>query len=163
MRLYLIRHGKAGSASPSGRDADRGLTGHGREQCRRLAHTFRALEIHCKTVFTSPLRRARASAEILVASGVAPFLEELDELAPGGPLDSLLTHVTQWRDDRFGDIALVGHVPDLVTCAERLVWGEGRGRLHLPTAGVISIELSTDGRIIGGSLLFWLTSPTLLP
>lgn len=163
VRLYLIRHGKAASASRCDRDADRELTGHGREQCRRIALAFRTLEIRCEAVFASPLTRARASAEFLVAAGVAPLVEELDELAPGGSLDALLPRITQWRDDRRGDLALVGHLPSLALWAEQLVWGEERGRLHLPTAGVIGIELPADGRVIGGSLLFWLTSPALLP
>lgn len=163
MRLYLVRHGKAASASPSGRDADRELTGHGREQCRQLALAFRTLDLRCEVVFASPLVRARASAEILVTAGVAPLVEELDELAPGGCLDALFPRITQWRDDRCGDLALVGHLPSLALWAERLVWDEERGRLHLPTAGVIGIELPADGRVIGGSLLFWLTSPALLP
>lgn len=159
MRLYLIRHGTAAGAAS---DRDRRLSGRGGDEVARLARRLRDLGIRWEVIVTSPLTRARETAEILRAAGLAPRVDDAAELAPGGELAAWLPALAAWRDARHGDVAAVGHLPALTEWAERLAFGESRGRLVLPPAGLIALEVPDDGGLLGGCELFWLTSPRLL-
>lgn len=159
MRLYLIRHGKAAEA-PS--DRERPLSGVGRDEAVRLARRLSALGVRCELIVSSPLLRARQTAEILRGAGVAPEVEEAAELAPGGDLAAWLPFLAAWRDAGRGDLAAVGHLPALARWAEQLAFGEARGRLALRPGGVAALLLPDSGSLTGSCELFWLTSPELL-
>ena len=85
MRVYFLRHGKAEDrAAWQGRDADRPLTAEGEEALRREAKQLRAVDLALDVIVTSPLARARRTAEIVADElGLAGRLVEDDRLAPG--------------------------------------------------------------------------------
>lgn len=112
-------------------------------------------------ILTSPLVRARQTAEILQACGLCDLLEESVYLAPGGDFDSWLKWLQEWQSNQESRLAIVGHEPDLGEWAEKLVWGEVRYRLIVKKAGVIGLFLPEDDPV-GQSQLFWLTPPRLL-
>jgi phosphohistidine phosphatase len=163
MRLYLIRHGKAVTAEVVMTDSERPLVAEGRKQIMRLAQRLQALSIRWKLIQTSPFVRARETAVILREAGLAPKAEPAAELAPAGELTAWLPFLTQWRDAKSGDLAAVGHFPNLAHWAESLAFGEARGRLVLKAAGVIALEVPQSGALLGNCELFWLSSPALLP
>ena len=72
-----MRHGPAEDVAASGRDFDRALTGAGRARVVRVAEVLKREGEIPSTVWTSPLARARATAEIVASGGwtvpVAPF------------------------------------------------------------------------------------------
>ena len=77
VRLYLVRHAKAAPGDP---DELRPLTPEGREEARRLAERLAAERPDA--VVTSPLLRARETAEVLArACGLEAVPDE--RLAPG--------------------------------------------------------------------------------
>ena len=163
MRLYLIRHGKAITAEIVMTDSERPLVAEGRKQVMRLAQRLQALSIRWKLIQTSPFVRARETAAILREAGLAPKAEPVAELAPAGELTDWLPFLTQWRDAKSGDLAAVGHFPNLAHWAESLAFGEARGRVVLKAAGVIALEVPQSGALLGNCELFWLSSPALLP
>jgi len=118
--LLLLRHGIAEERDPvPGDQADqadrrRSLTPEGAQRTAQLIRRLGELDLGCDVVLSSPLRRARQTAELAVAGGLAPDLELAAALAPlADPLPLLerwlgpLSPRPGWRR-----LALVGHEPD---------------------------------------------------
>lgn len=85
MRLILTRHGETEwnlVHRTQGR-TDTDLTETGREQARRISKRLAGLEFEC--VYTSPLRRARDTAEIIAQTRAVPVIDDpsLMEMAFG--------------------------------------------------------------------------------
>src|SRR4051794_10066387 len=116
MRVFLVRHAKAAPGDP---DELRPLTDAGRAAARTLGERLAAHEPG--TVLTSPLLRARETAEAIArAAGVAA---EVDERLPPGATVEALREAAEGRD---APVVAVGHQPD---CSEIYaeVTGEDRG------------------------------------
>jgi len=112
-------------------------------------------------ILTSPLVRARQTAEILQSVGLGDRLEESADLAPEGDFNHWLTWLNQWQTGGKR-LALVGHQPDLADWAETLIWGSSKQQIVLKKAGVIGLLLPLDTTPVGHSQLFWLTPPKFL-
>ncbi len=65
MKLYVMRHGPAEMQSSTGRDEDRALTASGRQIVRRVAELLDQEGEAPLRILTSPLLRARQTAEIV--------------------------------------------------------------------------------------------------
>lgn len=159
-KLYLIRHGLAADRENFAVDEQRPLTAKGQSKTQQVARRLHTLQVHFDLLLTSPLVRARQTAEILKSEGLSSKLEEFSALAPLGKFEYWLTWLDSWQ--RGTSLALVGHQPDLSQWAERLIWGEARQVLELKKAGIIGITLPRRGSPVGNSHLFWLTAPRLL-
>jgi phosphohistidine phosphatase len=127
MRLVLVRHAEAAPGSP---DELRTLTDEGRAQARALGERLRAEGTRPDAVLTSPLLRARQTAEAL---GVGEP-EEDDRLAPGMTPEAVRAVV----EERGGTVVVVGHQPDCSRVASALSGGE---EPPFPPAGVVVIDL----------------------
>lgn len=157
MKLLFLRHAIAEDARQGMRDWDRALTEEGRAQGPVVAHALNMLETYPDVVLSSPLVRARETAE-LVAPLLNSHVELVDELQPGSGslkgLGRLLEHYTGTC------VMLVGHEPDLSSLAARLANADERGIL-LKKAGLIRIDL--DGRPQPGrGRLVWLLTPRVM-
>ena len=84
-RVYFLRHGKAENrAEWRGSDDERPLTAEGEEAMRREAEALRALGLAPDVIVTSPLARARRTAEIVAGGlGLSGRLVEDERLAHG--------------------------------------------------------------------------------
>ena len=160
MDLYLIRHGLAGQHGDYVNDAERPLTDEGKRKTRQVARQLHQLGLTFDLILTSPLVRAKQTAEILQTEGLGQ-LEEAEYLAPGGELQPWLDWLGTWRAANKV-LALVGHEPNLSNWAELLVWGNAHGSLVLKKAGALAITMPDSGTPIGTSRLFWLTPPRFL-
>lgn len=121
------------------------------------------LKLHFGLILTSPLVRARQTAEILQDVGLSSRLEVSEHLAPGGSLEAWLAWFEDWqRSHPHSDLAIVGHEPDLGNWAEILLWGQARDGLVLKKAGVIGLTIPETGPAIAKSSLFWLSPPKFL-
>jgi phosphohistidine phosphatase len=160
--LYLVRHGLAAERAASGDDRQRPLTRAGIRRTRAVAKQLRDAGIRFDHLLTSPLLRARQTADILHDVGLASRAEESRDLAPGGDFRRWLRWLSRKRDGGGQHLALVGHEPGLSEWAERLVWGEVRHQLALKKAGVIGLTLPATGSPVGRSVLFLLTPPRFL-
>ena len=107
VRVYLCRHAKAAPGEP---DDFRELTPKGRRQAEALGEQLAALPNPPALVLSSPLVRARQTAEAIAAATGAQ-LEIERRLAPGATVDDLRDAVA----GRDGPVATVGHQPD---CSE---------------------------------------------
>lgn len=156
--LYLIRHGIAGQHGDYATDRERPLTEEGKHKTRQVADRLSSLDLKFDLILTSPLVRAKQTAEILQAAGLSQHLEEATYLAPGGNIQTWLDWLEDWKESEKS-LALVGHEPDLSAWAETLIWGNIQGKLALKKTGVIGLTLPLSGSPIAHSQLFWLTPP----
>jgi phosphohistidine phosphatase len=119
--LYLIRHGIAeerGDAWPD--DAKRPLTEQGMSRMRKSVRGLARLGISIEVILTSPLVRARQTADI-VAAGLdpRPVILTVDALTPAGTFAALAADLE--KHARKNRIALVGHEPNVGEIAARLL------------------------------------------
>ncbi len=163
MEIYLIRHGIAEERRSDIKDEERSLTKEGRHKTEKVAQQLKKLGLHFDLIATSPLVRARQTAEILIAGGLSSHLEECADLDPNGQIHSWLV---DWLEPRRyspqTQLALVGHEPNLSSWAEILVWGQATAGLVLKKAGMIGVKLPEKGSSLGRSQMFWLTPPKYL-
>lgn len=160
--LYLIRHGIAAEHGTYQNDDERPLTQEGDRKTRKVASRLKELELELGIILTSPLIRARQTAEILKAAGLSQQLEECAALAPDGNIHDWITEYKTWISTASKPLALVGHQPDLGNWAELLIWGQAKEALILKKAGIIGITLPLKGSPLANSQLFWLTPPKFL-
>jgi phosphohistidine phosphatase len=131
VRLYLVRHADAAPGEP---DELRPLTVRGRQQARELGARLAAEGATGAAVLTSPLLRARETAEeIARALGTAPEADE--RLAPGATATGVRDAVIQHGEN----VVAVGHQPDCARVAAELTGGP---EPPFPKAGLVVIELS---------------------
>ncbi len=130
MLVYLCRHAEAAPGDP---DATRPLTAEGVEQAERLAERLAAEQPPPAIVVSSPLLRARQTADAIARATGAEARADA-RLAPGATVESL----RELLDDVEGPVATVGHQPD---CSEIVVALTGRDPGFAP-ASVHAIEIA---------------------
>ncbi len=156
MRLYLIRHAHAKKGSP---DPKRALSAKGRSQLKRLGKFLRTVsDFAPEEIWHSPYRRARQTAKFLARKVVpdAPLIE-VEALVPDGAIAELALRLKL----PGGQLALVGHEPQLGRLAGHLLAGSARAArppLPLRKAAVLCLERNAAGRW----RVRWLISPDLL-
>jgi phosphohistidine phosphatase len=157
--LYLVRHGVAaerGDEWPD--DTKRPLVPRGIARLRRSVRGLQALGVKFDIVLTSPLVRARQTAEILAAGfSPRPPVHTIDSLAPGGAYASFLDDLG--KHARGTAIACVGHEPDLGELAARLL--RARGSIELKKGAICCIDLDSVPPS-GPGHLKWLATPRML-
>jgi phosphohistidine phosphatase len=158
LHLYLIRHAEAvPSGDPNYEDDERPLTDAGRAAARALGAALAAKGVRFDAVLTSPLPRAKQTAEELVAGlgGTAPEVEETDQLAPGAKAKKLDRRLVKIDADMA--VALVGHQPDLGDYLGRLIGAkEARVKLAKPSVACVACD-EPPGKECGE--LLWLLTP----
>jgi phosphohistidine phosphatase len=161
MLLVFLRHGPAGHADVSHwpDDRDRPLTPKGIERTRRAVKGLVRLTGRVDRVWTSPLARAHATAELVRKTcATAPPLDVVEELVPGG---RALPLVREWVRRAQGEtLVVVGHDPDLSDLAAALS-GIKTGGLALKKAGALAIEIEAGAPPSSGRLV-WLMPPRAL-
>jgi phosphohistidine phosphatase len=158
MELYLIRHADALPVGHDGvaDDEARPLSEEGRAQCRALAEALQRQRIRFDVVATSPLVRARQTAEALLEGWPAPVPEvvECEHLGPGGKRKRLTRFLRGLEGEA---IALVGHNPDLSVFTGWLI-GDKKVQLELAKAGIARIDFeNVPGKNSG--VLAWMVTP----
>ncbi|MBX7102550.1 MAG: phosphohistidine phosphatase SixA [Gemmataceae bacterium] len=158
MDLYLIRHAEAVSRDDAQyKDEERPLTEKGREQARALARSLVARKVHFDAVISSPLVRARQTAEELLQNMPGPLgeLEFCHHLSPGGKPRKL----TRFLLGTGGEsVAVIGHEPDLSTFIGRLI-GSRDAQILLAKGGLAKVECEGVPDKDRG-MLAWLLTPT---
>jgi phosphohistidine phosphatase len=129
MLVYLCRHAHALPGDP---DELRQLSAEGRKQADALAARLAASPEPPVVVVTSPLMRARQTAD-LVAAATGAEVRVDEALSPGATADSLRSALAGMQ----GPVAAVGHQPD---CSQIAFAVSGRDPGFLP-GGMAAIEL----------------------
>jgi phosphohistidine phosphatase len=164
MNLYLMRHGIAVlQDDPSvSSDGERPLSNKGIKRTRKVAKGVRRLEIPFDGLLTSPLLRARQTAEIVASTlGMKEHLEEISGLAPESTVEHLIFGLTRYQDRKH--LLLVGHEPLLSNTLSYLLSGRQTARLDidLKKASLCRLEIDALPNPSPGKL-HWLLTPKQL-
>lgn len=158
MILYFLRHGDAGRAAASDANDDdaRELTPKGVAALTAAGPLWRRLNLRPDLVLSSPLRRARRTAELFcAAAGVGREPVPDERLRPGAGWSDLARAMSAQPDARR--VMFVGHEPDLSGAVELLT---GAASIRLRTAGVACVEFPGVPEPGAGELA-WLLDPDL--
>jgi phosphohistidine phosphatase len=157
--LYIVRHAIAaerGDDWPD--DSKRPLTERGISRFKEGVGGLKGLDAIIDEIFTSPLVRARQTADLL-AAGVdgQPTVKVLDALAPGHPPATVMAQLT--KAARRRRLALVGHEPDLGELAAYLIGA--RRPLPFKKGGMCRVDVAGLSSKAAGTLV-WFVTPKLL-
>ena len=157
--IYLVRHAIAaerGAEWPD--DNKRPLTERGISRFKEAVAGLRWLDMTIDEVITSPLVRAKQTADLL-AAGVTgkPVVRVLEALAPGHSPAMVMTQLAKLARRRR--IAIVGHEPGLGELAAHLI-GASRP-LEFRKGGACRIDIESLSTKRAGSLL-WFVTPKIL-
>lgn len=152
MNLFFLRHGDA--LSQAADDATRPLSPLGEQQAIVAGRTLARLKVVPTTVLSSPLLRARQTAEIVMKELPVAALETTEYLAPTTDPRQLIEELNERSS---ASVLLVGHLPSLQTAASLVVSGTRDAGLRVATGTLIGVE--TPPRIeYGSGVLQWLFS-----
>jgi phosphohistidine phosphatase len=161
MELLIVRHAIACERDrhrwPD--DGKRPLSPAGVRRARKAATGLKAFSAAPDCLLTSPLVRARQTAQILTDVAGWPRAEDASELAPDEPALAVLRLLGRHRSKR---VAIVGHQPALGALLIACLIGEG---------GALAIEMKKNAvacvsfggaPCAGGAALRWLATPRML-
>ena len=142
MDLILLRHGKAEDLNPGG-DSARELLEKGREQSRRAARLLKRAKLLPEIVLTSPLVRARQTAEEFCNTAGMPGAVIQGWLACGMHPEEALHELAGFRE--FKRVAIVGHEPDF---SELIQWilGTSGGRVEVKKGSITCVQINPPSR-----------------
>jgi phosphohistidine phosphatase len=129
VRVILVRHAHAERGEP---DELRALSERGRNESRELARRLAAEGVRPAAILTSPLLRARQTADA-IGRATGTTAEPDERLAPGASLDDLRDAISGLDEP----VVVVGHQPDCGKIAAELTGEEP----DFPTAGVCVLDL----------------------
>ncbi len=162
MRLYIVRHAIAlPHGTPGIQDEDRTLTEEGIKKMQQAAAGLRNLDYVPELLLTSPLIRARQTAEILLKSfGKGIEMKVAPSLAPSGTRPELYQEIARYARN-VNSLMLVGHQPSLGEIAGEIAWGSPEHFIDLKKGGACAIDIESVRGTPTGNLISLLT-PSIL-
>lgn len=160
MKIYILRHGEAAEhGDPRYKENERPLTAKGVQRTKQLAEYLDDLEIGFDRILSSPLVRAKQTAEI-VAGKMKKTVEFTDSLTPSGSMKDLVDQIAGLRPVPEC-VALVGHEPYLSGFISLLCIGGPDLPIKLKKGALCRLDVE---RVISGkcATLEWLIQPRLL-
>jgi phosphohistidine phosphatase len=162
MKIYLLRHAIAVDHETRGvTEEQRPLTQEGASKMRAAAEGMKESGVEFDALLTSPLVRARQTADIVASVyGVRNLVKEIPALKPGISIPRLWAALKPYA--RCGHLLLVGHEPDLSEFASVLLTGRTRGmRMEFKKGGLCLIEVESIPSKSPGLLHWHLTNKQL--
>jgi phosphohistidine phosphatase len=150
MRLYFLRHGESDWPNWDRPDDERPLTERGKKEMRKVAKFLCELDIPLDDILSSPLPRARQTADI-VADRFQLHVRDQETLSGGFNMSGLKELVQQYPVD---NLMIVGHEPSFT----QVICGLTGADCKLSKGGVALVEL--DEKEMKGRLL-WLFPPKI--
>jgi phosphohistidine phosphatase len=168
MNLLVIRHAiaedKDAFAATGRGDDQRPLTEAGRAKMRRAAAGLRLVAPRVMTLASSPLVRARETAEIVAPALEMARVEIVDALRPDRPFSAFL----EWlrpravpNDDADRTIAVVGHEPHLSGLVTWLMTASNESRIELKKGAACLLQFERTPSE-GAATLRWALTPSQL-
>jgi phosphohistidine phosphatase len=152
MLLYLLRHAEAEDLSSS--DAARRLTPKGETQAELVGKFCHEHGLAPSLILTSPVTRAKQTAEIVQREIAKPELLEVPWAACGMDPWDAMDHLGAMK--QFPALMLVGHQPDLGGLACALLGLTTVTNLRVRKALLLGIEAPYGLKTGGGILQFFL-------
>lgn len=157
MQVFIIRHGIAELRENWNQpDFERPLTDKGRRKTEAVAEGLRRLEVTPTHLYTSPLTRARQTAEIIQKKLKIHKLLQTDLMRDDADPAAILPFLNEHEDDAA--VALVGHEPHVSELLGFLVTGEKISLTTFKKAGVAMLAGDRPAQA-GGFQLRWLVEP----
>jgi phosphohistidine phosphatase len=156
--LLVVRHAIAAERGDDWPDDDlRPLTERGVSRFQMALRGLDWVGIEIDEVWTSPLVRARQTAEMLAAVLGGPPVRALDALAPGHAPEAVAAALD--RATRRQRLAVVGHEPGL---GELVAWLLGAARpVSFKKGGACRLDVGALSRR-GSAELAWFLPPRIL-
>jgi phosphohistidine phosphatase len=123
MELLVIRHAKAEDHGHPGGDGARALVTKGFEQSAKVGRLLKRVDRLPDVVLTSPLVRARQTAEAMCEAAEMPGPVVQGWLSCGMDPEAAIRELVAFSD--FERVAIVGHEPDLSSLIEWLLGCSG--------------------------------------
>jgi len=163
MKLIVVRHGAAMEredfAGTGESDDLRPLTDDGTAEMKLIAAGLRAEVETLDVLATSPLVRARETAEIIAEAYGLGDPQIIDSLVPGASFEEFVSWCEGHADKKV--IAVVGHEPHLGTLVTWLLAGGNESRVRLKKGGACLLEFDSQPQR-GSGILNWLLTPRQL-
>jgi phosphohistidine phosphatase len=158
MNIYFLRHAIAvARGTPDIKDEDRPLTEDGVRKMKDIAEGMRNLRLELDRLVTSPLLRARQTAEI-AGKALDQEVEIWKSLDPSGDPRQLVADLRKSNDE---NILLVGHEPHMSECISVLISGNPDVPIDFKKGGLC--KLSSEDLVYGRcATLHWLLAPSQL-
>jgi phosphohistidine phosphatase len=150
MRLYFLRHGEADWPNWDRPDDERPLTERGKKEMRKVAKFLRELDIPLDDILSSPLPRARQTADA-VADRFKLHVREHDTLGSGFSVSGLKDVLQKYPVE---NLMVVGHEPNFTEVISELTGADSK----LSKGGLALVDL--DQEKMKGRLL-WLFPPKI--
>jgi phosphohistidine phosphatase len=162
MELYILRNGEAGAHLRDQSDEyHRPLSDTGRSQVERVARWLADQEIVFDAIVTSPLPRARESAEIVAACvECREEIFESGDLEPKIPPDILLDKLFHFFQAE--NVLIVGHGPEISQIISVLIAGHSHAAIHVARGGLAKVRHVQYFEGAAGELQ-WVITPDQLP
>lgn len=160
MKLYLVRHGIAVDrlSETIRTDFDRPLTSEGIHETEQVAEALRKLGVKPDLLVSSPLVRARQTAEIMAKKlDCREPVQICDALQPAGDPADLYKSLAKTKAN---EIMFFGHEPDIGELALRLIHAGNNAALPFKKAGVCRIDVSYLPPSTPG-ILKWMITPKI--
>ena len=168
MNLLVIRHAiaedKERFAATGRKDDLRPLTDEGRSKMRRGAEGLRIVVGRISQLASSPLVRARETAEIVAPVLGVPRVEVVEALRPDRSYDELLKWlhaIALPNDDRDRIVGIVGHEPHLSGLVTWLMTGGMDSRIELKKGAACLLHFEHTPEA-GQATLVWSLAPSQL-
>jgi phosphohistidine phosphatase len=160
VEIYIVRHGDAIDREDPSVTSDemRALTERGRAEVGAMATLLGRLGVKPALVLSSPLVRARQTAEILTdALGPRGGPTLSDELIYGGSLAGVLSDILS--HGRPEQVILAGHMPSVGHLIGWLTWNDPDSSVPMRTGAVCRVDLPDESPFPGNGDLRWLIPP----
>lgn len=158
VQLYLLRHGIAEDNGPDGTDESRRLTSDGRTKLKRVLEVAREAGVKPSMILTSPLVRARQTAEI--AAGVLGYnggLVESDALIPSADPAEIWEEIRVHKNEE--SVLLASHEP-LMSQMTGFLLGTPSLLVDMKKGAIVRIDFDRFGASPRG-VLKWMLTPKL--
>jgi phosphohistidine phosphatase len=163
MKLLVVRHGAAMErddfATTGESDDLRPLTDEGKAEMKLIAAGLLSEVAALDVLATSPLVRARQTAEIIAEAYGVGDPQVTDSLVPGAAFEDFVSWCESLGDKKV--TAVVGHEPHLGTLVTWLLAGGNQSRIRLKKGGACLLEFDSQPRRDSG-ILNWLLTPRQL-
>jgi phosphohistidine phosphatase len=143
-------------------DADRALTGQGREEIKKIGHWMVTMGYTFDLIATSPLKRARETAEIIGSTTKQEHnVQVWDLLSPGGDLEALSRQIVTAGGGR--SVLIIGHEPMLSVLISRIISRNATASVVLAKGAFARIKNVTCHGDLSGELHSLVTPKQISP
>ena len=161
MMLYILRHAEAEETAETCGYEARKLTVHGKDRMSDVAAGMRAFGLEFDAILTSPLVRARETAEIVAAEySNAPPPHVLPALSGGVPPAEAVNALMPFA--RHDSVLVVGHEPQLSGLVSLLLTGSPDAmQLRFKKGACVALDVPKRFERGGAELRWMLTQRQL--